>query len=273
MSRSCISSAPQAPPWRVAGLLYLVLSMLLVGCWVQYLSCVSLLCSSHVVCVREVCDMSPIRRISHTVILSLLSDELLTITNVTCTSGCKRHLVAQKSGRKRGRQLCCRWKNIFRLEIFHRFLFYERFESEMYVAKIIWYCRFALNIIRFKHLIILTIVRFQVVTAASMKFRFAFWDVLPCKVINNNNNYYYFTRQYIPEDKSEQSIPLFTSKSPLCIIAVMCLISPRIFTLHEALIFLQTAFWISVIPTWRSKKYLGFLYIYLYLMFITWPSP
>jgi hypothetical protein len=32
-------------------------------------------------------------------------------------------------------------------------------------------------------------VRFQVLTAARMKFRFVFWD--------------YFTRQYIPEDKSE----------------------------------------------------------------------
>jgi hypothetical protein len=27
------------------------------------------------------------------------------------------------------------------------------------------------------------IVRFQVLTAASMKFRFVFWDVLPCKII------------------------------------------------------------------------------------------
>jgi hypothetical protein len=27
------------------------------------------------------------------------------------------------------------------------------------------------------------LVRFQVLTAASMKFRFAFWDVLPCKII------------------------------------------------------------------------------------------
>jgi hypothetical protein len=31
-----------------------------------------------------------------------------------------------------------------------------------------------------------------------MKFRFVFWDVLPCKIIVD-----YFTRQYIPEDKSE----------------------------------------------------------------------
>jgi hypothetical protein len=127
--------------------------------------------------------------------------------------------------------------------------------------------------VRFKHLIILIILRFKVVTAASMKFRFAFWDVLPGKIINNNNNYYYYlTRQYIPEDKSEQSLPLFTSKSPLCIITVI-LISPNKFALHEALFFLQTAFWIWVIPTWRSKKYLVFLYMYLYLMFITWISP
>jgi hypothetical protein len=43
------------------------------------------------------------------------------------------------------------------------------------------------------------LVRCQVLTAASMKFRFVFWYVLPCKIIVDN----YFTRQYIPEDKSE----------------------------------------------------------------------
>jgi hypothetical protein len=32
-----------------------------------------------------------------------------------------------------------------------------------------------------------------------MKFRFVFWDVLPCKIIVDN----YFTWQYIPEDESE----------------------------------------------------------------------
>jgi hypothetical protein len=42
-------------------------------------------------------------------------------------------------------------------------------------------------------------VRFQVLTAASMKFRFVFCDVLPCKIIVDN----YFTWQYMPEDKSE----------------------------------------------------------------------
>jgi hypothetical protein len=42
-------------------------------------------------------------------------------------------------------------------------------------------------------------VRFQVLTAATMKFRIVFWDVLPCKMIVVN----YFTRQYIPEDNSE----------------------------------------------------------------------
>jgi hypothetical protein len=71
--------------------------------------------------------------------------------------------------------------------------------------------------------------RFQVLTTARMKFRFVFWDILPCKVIVDRrfrgtcclrhqsegalmieaartsemlvDNY--FTRQYIPEDKSE----------------------------------------------------------------------
>jgi hypothetical protein len=28
-------------------------------------------------------------------------------------------------------------------------------------------------------------VRFQVLSAASMKFRFVFWDVMPCKIIVN----------------------------------------------------------------------------------------
>jgi hypothetical protein len=64
----------------------------------------------------------------------------------------------------------------------------------------------------------LLIVRFQVLTTASMMFRIVFWDVLPCKIIVDRpgslimeavrtsetagDNYY--TRQYIPEDNSEQ---------------------------------------------------------------------
>jgi hypothetical protein len=57
-------------------------------------------------------------------------------------------------------------------------------------------------------------VRFQVLTAASMKFTIVFWDVLPCKMIvdrrfrgayclnhlGSDDNH--FTRQYIPEDIS-----------------------------------------------------------------------
>jgi hypothetical protein len=67
-------------------------------------------------------------------------------------------------------------------------------------------------------------VRFQVLTAASMMFRFVFWDVLPRKIIVDRCfrgtcclHYHtdmeaartsetsfdnYITRQYIPEDKS-----------------------------------------------------------------------
>jgi hypothetical protein len=45
-------------------------------------------------------------------------------------------------------------------------------------------------------------VRFKVLTAASMMFRIVFWDVLPCKISGAN----YFTRQYIPEDNSEQHV-------------------------------------------------------------------
>jgi hypothetical protein len=52
------------------------------------------------------------------------------------------------------------------------------------------------------------VVRFQVLTAASMMFRIVFWDVLPCKMIDN-----LFTWQYIPEDNSEQHIELLTSMS------------------------------------------------------------
>jgi hypothetical protein len=60
-------------------------------------------------------------------------------------------------------------------------------------------------------------VIFQVLTAAIMKFRTVFWDVLPCKklstdvsdvraafIIRDETSVdYYFTRQYIPEDNSE----------------------------------------------------------------------
>jgi hypothetical protein len=54
-------------------------------------------------------------------------------------------------------------------------------------------------------------VRFQVLMVAGMKFRFVFWDVLPCKIIVNlmmeaahtseTSVDNYFTWQYIPEDK------------------------------------------------------------------------
>jgi hypothetical protein len=51
-------------------------------------------------------------------------------------------------------------------------------------------------------------VRFQVLTAASMKFRIVFWDVLPCKIslmmeaarTSETSVDNYFTQQYIPED-------------------------------------------------------------------------
>jgi pimeloyl-ACP methyl ester carboxylesterase len=60
-------------------------------------------------------------------------------------------------------------------------------------------------------------VRFQVLSAASMMFRVVFWDVLPCKMSDTDSSLMmeavrtsetsvdnHFTRQYIPEDKSEQ---------------------------------------------------------------------
>jgi hypothetical protein len=75
-------------------------------------------------------------------------------------------------------------------------------------------------------------VRFQVLTAESMKFRIVFWDVLPCKMIvdrrfrgmcclhqrvssslmmeaartSETSVYNYFTWQYIPEDNSELQV-------------------------------------------------------------------
>jgi hypothetical protein len=78
-----------------------------------------------------------------------------------------------------------------------------------------------------------TYVRFKVLTAASMKFRFVFWDVPPCKIIvivlmleaartSETLVDNYFTRQYIPEDKSElhdrylvgQQVPDFMALEP-----------------------------------------------------------
>jgi hypothetical protein len=70
----------------------------------------------------------------------------------------------------------------------------------------------------------LTYVRFQVLTAASMMFRVVFWDILPCKMIvpdypipsslmmeavrtSETSVDNHFTRQYIPEDNSEQNTP------------------------------------------------------------------
>jgi len=41
----------------------------------------------------------------------------------------------------------------------------------------------------------LNYVRFQVLTAASMKFRIVFWDVLPCKIIVDRR---FRWRQYVP---------------------------------------------------------------------------
>jgi hypothetical protein len=52
-------------------------------------------------------------------------------------------------------------------------------------------------------------VRFQVLTAASMKFRFVFWDIiaLMMEAARTSETWVdnYFTRQYIPEDKSKLS--------------------------------------------------------------------
>jgi hypothetical protein len=37
--------------------------------------------------------------------------------------------------------------------------------------------------VQVERIMFLHFVRFQVLTAASMKFRIVFWDVLPCKII------------------------------------------------------------------------------------------
>jgi hypothetical protein len=71
---------------------------------------------------------------------------------------------------------------------------------------------------------VFSLVRFQVLTAASMKLKFVFWDVLPCEIIvdrrfrgtccllialmeaartSETSVDNYFTRQYISEGKSE----------------------------------------------------------------------
>jgi hypothetical protein len=50
-------------------------------------------------------------------------------------------------------------------------------------------------------------MRFQVLTAASMKFRTVFWDdsslMMEAARTSETSVNNYFTRQYIPEDKSE----------------------------------------------------------------------
>jgi hypothetical protein len=60
------------------------------------------------------------------------------------------------------------------------------------------------------------VVRFQVLTAASMMFRVVFWDILPCKMIVHSSLMMeavrtsetsvdnHFTLQYIPEENSKQ---------------------------------------------------------------------
>jgi hypothetical protein len=55
----------------------------------------------------------------------------------------------------------------------------------------------------------LTLVRFQVLTAASMMFRAVFWVILPCKMMmeavrtSETSVDNHFTRQYNPEESSE----------------------------------------------------------------------
>jgi hypothetical protein len=50
----------------------------------------------------------------------------------------------------------------------------------------------------------ISVVRFQVLTAASMMFRVVFWDVLPCKmIVDRRFRGAYCLHQYIPEDSSE----------------------------------------------------------------------
>jgi hypothetical protein len=62
-------------------------------------------------------------------------------------------------------------------------------------------------------------VRFLVLTAASMMFRIVFWDILPCKIMmeavraSETSVDNYFTRQYIPEDNSEQNMSVSGSSS------------------------------------------------------------
>jgi hypothetical protein len=88
-------------------------------------------------------------------------------------------------------------------------------------------------------------VRFQVLTAASMKFRIVFWDVLPCKMIvdrlfrstcwfhhqgwwrprtSETSVDNYFTRQYIPEDNSELYASTVRSSDALfvCLCLSLC---------------------------------------------------
>jgi hypothetical protein len=115
-------------------------------------------------------------------------------------------------------------------------IFFLHFAKERWINKTGYFSK--MDLIK-HHVSILnkvTLVRFQVLTAASMMFRIVLWDVLPCKMIVDrrlrgayclhhqgssssslmmeavltsetsvDNN---FTRQYIPEDNSEQKVTL-----------------------------------------------------------------
>jgi hypothetical protein len=67
----------------------------------------------------------------------------------------------------------------------------------------------------------LSSVKFQVLTAASMMFRVVFWDILLCKIIvyrrfrgaySETSVDNHFTLQYIPEDNSEHNAKHWIAK-------------------------------------------------------------
>jgi hypothetical protein len=69
-----------------------------------------------------------------------------------------------------------------------------------------------------------------------MKFRFVFWDVLPCKIIalmmeaartSETSVENYFTRQYIPEDKSKRHT---SRRENLKTQVSMCLLQDMLFS-------------------------------------------
>jgi hypothetical protein len=135
--------------------------------------------------------------------------------------------------------------------------------------------------------------RFQVLTAASRKFRIVFWDVLPCKIIvdrrfrgtcclhhqvlwwslimeaartSETSVDNYFTRQYIPEDNSENlcvygnCAKLLLIKTAVFCNVARCEVSDILNDVSEELTasIVKTTFIFVTVRTWQLTYYKRF---------------